>query len=211
MRPAKQKKSAKYYLKKAAVSAVGAAAAASLLVSGVFSSPAETVRTLPETPPAVVQIYEPTAEETPAAPEKRRSLRERVKERLLVWPLWLRAVLLLPLWGLGTGLSLLIKTTLPALLRWFIGALLPLLLTLAGIKTLFPDIPLSSLLCKKNRIALIVSAVLLLIAGPAAEFFFPQREWAAFFMKLSLLALLFATACLQIIHRRTAAKRIKQP
>ena len=59
MKPAKQKKNTKYYLKKAAVSAVGAVAAASLLVNGLFPSAREITAGLPETPPAIVQVCEP--------------------------------------------------------------------------------------------------------------------------------------------------------
>lgn len=209
----KKKKNAKYYLRKTAVSAVGAVTAASLLVSGLFPSPSELTATLPETPPAIVQIYEPdmSEEEEETAPEKRKTWKERLKLKLLSLPLWARCVFLLPLWAAGTALSFLLHKVLSGVLRWLVGALFPLLLLLLGLKLLFPDIPLHKLLCKKNRIALCVLAVLLFITEPVLGYFFPQKNWPVFLTKMLLLGLTFAVACLQIqTARRKKARALRK-
>ena len=114
MKPAKQKKNTKYYLKKAAVSAVGAVAAASLLVNGLFPSAREITAGLPETPPAIVQVCEPELpeEQEEKTPEKK-TRKQRFKEKLLSLPLWARSVLLLPLWGFGGAAVWLLKRILP--------------------------------------------------------------------------------------------------
>lgn len=200
----KPEKNTKYYLKKAAVSAVGVVAATSMLIGGVFSSPKDVTAPLPDTPPAIMEVYEadtvPDDEES--SPVRRKSLKQRVREKLLAWPQWLRAILLLPLWGLGTVLSLLLRTFLPGFLKWLLGALFPLLLLLAGLKLLFPEIPLSKLLCRKNRIALAILAVLLFITSPILEHFYPDKTYLAFCVKLGLLALTFLIACVQILIKR---------
>lgn len=199
MKPAKQKKNTKYYLKKAAVSAIGAVAAASLLVNGLFPSAREITAGLPETPPAIVQVCEPELpeEQEEKAPEKK-TRKQRFKEKLLSLPLWARSVLLLPLWGFGGAAVWLLKRILPGILGWLVRALLPVLLLLLALKLLFPDVPLSKLLCKRNRIALIVLAVLLFLTEPLLGRFFPEKEWIVWLTKTALLALTFTIACLQI-------------
>lgn len=202
-----KKKNAKYYMKKAAVSAAGAVTAASLLVSSLVS-PSEIVSTLPETPPAIVQVYEPELpeEEEDTAPEKKKTWKERLKLKLLSLPLAARCVLLLPLWGAGTALGFLLRKVLKGVLGWLLGALLPILLLLLALKLLFPDIPLKKLLCKKNRVALCVLAVLLFLTEPLMGRFFPDRDWIVFLTKTLLLGLTFAIACLQIEASRRRKK-----
>lgn len=204
MKPAKQKKNTKYYLKKAAVSAVGAVAAASLLVNSLFPSAKEITAGLPETPPAIVQVCEPELpeeEQEEKAPEKK-TQKQRFKEKLLSLPLWARSVLLLPLWGFGGAAVWLLKRILPGILGWLVRALLPVLLLLFALKLLFPDVPLSKLLCKRNRIALIVLAVMLFLTEPVLGRFFPEKERIVWMTKTALLALTFTIACLQIQCRR---------
>lgn len=209
----KQKKNTKYILKKAAVAAVGTVTAASLLVGGLFASPKDITAPFPETPPAIVQVLEPDipADEEDTAPEKRKSLKERMREKLLSWPPWLRAVLLVPMWGFGTLAGILLRRILPRFLRWLLGAFFPILLLLAGLKLLFPDVPLKKLLCKRNRIALGVLAVLLLLTGPVIGHFRPdwwEKAWLVFAVKLGLLAITFAVACVQILAKRRAAASV---
>lgn len=203
----KSQKNTKYYLKKAAISAAGVVTAASVLVGGLFASPSEVTAPLPQTPPAIVEVYEPETpeEEERVTPRRRKSLRERIRESLLAWPQWLRAVLLVPLWGLGTLVAWLLRTVLPPFLKWLLGAILPLLLLLGGLKMLFPDVPVRKLLCKKNRIALLVLAVLLFVTGPVLGRLCPDRTNLAFFVKLALLALTFLIACAQILTARRRA------
>lgn len=204
----KQKKDKKYYLKKAAVTAVGTVTAASLLVSGLFTSPKEIAAPFPEAPPAIVQVYEPEAppDEEDTAPRKRKSLKERVREKLLSWPLWLRITLLVPLWGFGTLAGLLLRRVLSTALKWILGAVFPVLLLLAGLKLLFPDIPLSKLLCRKNRIAIVGLTVLLFLTGPVLGHFYPEKDWLVFTVKLGLLGSTFAVACVQILAGRRAVQ-----
>lgn len=207
MKLLKLKKNSKYYLKKAAVSAVGVVTAASLLVSGLFATPAEIATQIPESPPAIVEVYTPEEgpeEEESNAATRKKSVKERIREKLLTWPIWLRSLLLIPLWGIGTLLSLLLRTVLPPVLKWLLGAVFPVLLLLVGLKLLFPDIPLSKLLCKKNRIALIVLSVLLFLTGPVLGHYFPEQKWLPFLEKLALLALTFLIACAQILMKRRA-------
>lgn len=214
MKLRKPKKKTKYLLKKAAASAAGVVTAASILVGGVFTSPSEIVNGLPETPPAIVQVYEPEEPPEPeetVRPTRKKSFKERLRHTLLAWSVWLRSVLLVPLWGLGTLLAVLLRKVLPTALRWILGALFPVLLLLLGLKLLFPDVPLGKLLCRKNRVTLIVLTVLLFLAGPVTEHFFPDKAWLDTVVRLALLTVTFLVACVQILMQRSkAAAKQKQ-
>ena len=185
----------KKILKKAAVASAGTLAAVSVLTAGIFSSPRETVA-IPETPPAIVEVYK--AEEAAPVQSKKKNLRERLQALLLRLPLAVRAALLLPLWSIGTAISFLARKLLPKLLLWITGTIWPLLLALLGLKLLFPQVSLKKLFSKRNRPVWLAAALLLLLAGPACDWLFPDTAWAAVLLKTGIALILFLAAALQL-------------
>lgn len=167
----------RHRLVKAAVAVV---TSASVLVGGLFSSPAALTEEQ-ELNPAVVYSddadpgsdndagTEEELEEESAEEEARPGARARLRQKILQLPLAVRLLVILPLWCVGwlilTGAGLLWSAVLSPLgakvLSWLllIAALVAAFL-LAG-KTIFPDLPLKKILNKRNLLSLVLGALLL--------------------------------------------------
>lgn len=150
--------------KKAAVSAVAAVTAASVLVGGAFNSPADL---LDDAPDALVQSLDMDmdgqfdagdgADEGDENDERSRS-GSAVKRFVLAMPLPLRALVALPLWLAGTGLvelggtlwDAVLSPAFAALANWAAIALMVLAVFLLAAKTIAPDLPIRKILNKKS-------------------------------------------------------------
>ena len=161
---------------KTAASAVVAVTAAGMLVGGSFASPDEI---LDEGPGPVVQSLNTDAqpaddgggsadEDEGEAGEEKRSLRGGVRSLARSAPTWVRAVVFVPLWALGTvvtGLvtalwSSVLSPVAATVLGWLAIALLAVVIFALAVKTVFPDLPLKKIL---NRHSL--RTILLLCLG----------------------------------------------
>ena len=148
--------------KKAAVSAVAAVTAASVLVGGAFNSPADL---LDDAPDAIVQSLDVDSQ-TDAGDgaddgeegEERSKPASAVRRFVQAMPQPLRAMVALPLWIIGTGLielgSLLWGTVLSpafaAVVSWAAIALMVLIVFLLAAKTIAPELPIKKILNKKS-------------------------------------------------------------
>ena len=147
---------------KAAASAVAAVTAAGVMVGGAFSSPQEILEDSPEVIVQSVALDTQTAadadgggadageEETTGEEEEKRGVRASVRKLVRSAPVGVRALVVLPLWALGTLAMLLansmwsavLSPTLCVILSWLGMAVLAVLLYTLAVKTVFPDMPL---------------------------------------------------------------------
>lgn len=171
--------------KKAAAAAVAVTASASLLIGGLFSSPAALVdaeELLPgpvysddadpgpdedgEEEPEVTEEEEEDEELSPAG------ARARMRQRILQLPYLVRLLVILPLWALGALLQtaatwlwgLILSPALSKALGWLL-----LLAALVGAfalvaKTVFPDLPIKKILNRRSLLGLILGAMALGLA-----------------------------------------------
>lgn len=150
--------------KKAAVSAVAAVTAASVLVGGAFNSPAEL---LDDAPDALVQSLEMDMDSQTDAgdgadegeeDEDRGKQGSAVRRFVQAMPLPLRAIVALPLWLIGTGLielgaavwGAVLSPVFAQVLSWAAVAVMVLLVFLLAAKTIAPDLPIKKILNKKS-------------------------------------------------------------
>lgn len=166
----------------AAATAVAAVTAAGVMVGGAFASPDEI---LEDGPDAIVQTVtvstqtpvdadggDPGAElaEDSAEEEEKRGARAAVRKAVRSAPEELRAVVAVPLWGLGTVVLALLNTlwtgvlspAASAVLSWLGIALMAALIFALAVKTVAPDLPLKKIL---NKRSLLCIGVLCLICG----------------------------------------------
>ena len=148
--------------KKAVVSAVAAATAASVLVSGAFTSPADI---LDDGPDALIQSMDLDMDSQTDSgdgaddgeeSEDRGGIKAGVRKALRQIPAPLRACVALPLWLLGTVLVELgsalwgsvLSPVFAAVLSWAAIAVMALLVFLLAAKTVAPDLPIKKILNK---------------------------------------------------------------
>lgn len=150
--------------KKAAVSAVAAMTAASVLVGGAFNSPADL---LDDAPDALVQSLDMDLDgQTDAGDgaddgedgEERSKPASAVRRFVQAMPLPLRAMIALPLWIIGNGFielggllwGAVLSPAFAAVVSWVAIALMVLLVFLLAAKTIAPDLPIKKILNKKS-------------------------------------------------------------
>lgn len=163
---------------------------ASVLVGGLFSSPAALTEEQDLNP---VVVYSDDAdpgsdedagteeelEEESVEKEVRPGARARLRQKILELPLLLRLTVILPLWCLGWAIlslanllwGLLLSPLAAKALSWLLlGAALVGAFLLAG-KTIFPDLPLKKILNKRSLSGLLIGALLLGAADCVLPFF----------------------------------------
>lgn len=148
--------------KKAAVSAVAAVTAASVLVGGSFNSPGEL---LDDAPDAVVQSFELDSQtdagdgaDDGEEEEQRGKPASAIRRFVLALPMPVRALVALPLWIIGTGLielggtvwAAFLSPAFAAVANWAAIALMVLLVFMMAAKTIAPDLPIKKILNKKS-------------------------------------------------------------
>lgn len=174
-----------------ALAAVTAAATSlGLLLGSVFESPAELLERkavdLPQT--VITDVLDTDADGIDSGDtlipgeEKKKSLRTRLRQKLLELPWQLRAATGLPLWLLGWGLTSSVSALWTGLLSPVGGAVLGCAGTAAaaaaavGItaKAVFPDMPLKRIFSKKSILTLIIGSAAWGVITAALELFLPE-------------------------------------
>jgi len=192
---------------------VAVTAAATVLISGLFSTPADIIHdpnVFSQT--QVVQViddgYAPDngGDEDSTECEEKRGIRAKLRRLLLRLPLAVRLCILLPLWLCGTVLTfvcsqLLRLIAMPLLLRllkFFLFALIAAALLLIGLKLLFPGIPLRSLLTKRNLIIIVVLALFQGAICACIDWLYPEKAWLPPLVNLCCTALSVLVIALRI-------------
>lgn len=189
--------------KRAAQVAGGAVLAISLFFGGLFASPKEIIDPASsQQGGAIVQTEAvPSAAENliitaDTIPERKRSLRERIAERITRLPMAVRVLFVLPAWAIGFAIlwafslltSLLGVPILGAFLKWLIGAAVVLGLILLAQKLIFPNISLKELLSKKNLVPLAVCAAVIAFAGAFGGLLWKGRPYITAIVDISAVA-----------------------
>ncbi len=201
--------------KKTATAVVSAVAAASMLVSAAFTAP-EDVFSDPDSdqPTAIVAVSDAADPDDADAAESeedetkkgKRSLKGSIASVLRELPTPIKILVLLPLWLIGEGITLLVSALLstagrPVLLGLASLALNLLVLfcvTACGLKLLYPNKKLKELFTKKRVILMIVFALILTIADLIMPYVFDRyNTWS-----LIIKTVLAAAATLILILRR---------
>ena len=214
---------------KAAQKAVALVAAAGMLIGNLFSSPAELLQkeegTIPPPPAAIVEYAAPDASpdddgdaSTPDdESEEKLSFRGRLRRRILRLPLTVRALVGVPLWGIGWGITSLLSLLWSAILspvfavvlKWIFAAALLLLAVMLTVKAVFPDIPLKKLLTKRNFLTVFIGMGALAAADTVLGIAIPDKEYVSLIVKavgsLGIMALAVVPAILGESKARKAA------
>lgn len=175
--------------KRLLASAAAAVTAVGILLGGIFDTPAQLLETNPASPVGVHESLVPdsgdeTGEAVPDSGEKRRSLRERLKLRILMLPLRLRALVCVPLWfvgwllihSVGALISPLLSPLVSAVLSVLCAAGLMLALLFMTVKAVYPDMPLKRIFSRRSLYTAFFAAVLLGAAGTLMQLFLPEYE-----------------------------------
>jgi hypothetical protein len=200
--------------KRAAAAAVGIVAALSLALGGVADSPDELFSGAPQS--AHVIAAKADAMDT-AAPEKKPTLRDRLRRLFLSQPSVVRGIVLLPLWAAGKALIWLLSALFAALspvLQVILGVLLNAAL-LFGVfaliyKLLFPDKKLRDFLTKRNVILFVSGAILLSLTDTVLRIFWEDYRPVSVAVKLVAGLVVLALLSWRIFGKRLV-KQAAQP
>ena len=205
--------------KKTAAAVVSAVAAASVLVSAAFTAP-EDVFTDPDSnqPTAIVEVSDAadddaglTDSEEDETKKGKRSLRGSIASVLRELPTPIKILILLPMWLIGEGITLLVSALLSTAGRPILLGLASLALNLlvlfcvtaCGLKLLFPNKSLKELFTKKRIIWMIVFALILTVADIIMPMMFDTYNTWSLIVK----TVLAATATLVLILRRNRKRQ----
>ena len=155
----------------AAGAAAAVVAAASVAVAGAFSSPAAILDD-EDKPSAYVERAEAEESSPESSPDdtedeeekKKPGLKAAIRNKLLSLPLAVRALLLVPMWAIGTGIIFLLGglwSVLSPALGKVLGAVALAALVYGiialGLKALFPNMPLKKLINRKTLPAVCIA------------------------------------------------------
>ena len=171
-----------------AATAVAAVTAAGVLVGGAYASPEELLN---DGPDAIVQTLDMNApldnggaddgggEEEAEGEEEKRGIYSGVRRLMRAAPAGVRALVGIPLWGLGTVLTALLSAlwsgvlspAASTLLSWLAMALMTVLIFTLAVKTAFPDLPLRKILNRRSLAGIGILCLLFGIADAALPLF----------------------------------------
>lgn len=152
-------------------------AALGIIVNGTLAEPKDVIAKIPDSG-IVVMAEEPDGgmEDSDEGNEDEEEKNEkggffaRFRAWFLRLPRWVRIIFGLPLWALGhiltrvfEALIALLSALLAPILKWLFFALILLIVFAVIMKWIFPDMPLSTILCKRNVIGITGSTFLLAI------------------------------------------------
>lgn len=178
---------------------VAAITALALTVGGLFQSPEELLQEETQNPPLVDELDPGTDDGCDADAddadgdeiEKRRrgGLRSALRARILALPMAVRLLAILPLWLLGSGLTIFASALWTAASPLLGGVLNSLLLLavlfgafLLAVKAVFPDLPLKKILNRRTIPWLLLGGLALSVADRVLlwqmEGYGPIRNWA---------------------------------
>lgn len=205
---------------------VAVVTSASVLVGGLFSSPAALTEEQDLNP---VVLYSDDAdpgsdddteveeelEEEASEEEVRPGARARLRQKILELPLAVRLLVILPLWCLGwliLGLAkllwgLILSPVAAKALSWLLlGAALVAAFLLAG-KTIFPDLPLKKILNRRSLLGLVIGALLLGAADCVLPFFWDGYSRVEAALRGVGTLLVFGTVTLSFALREQKRRR----
>ncbi len=193
--------------KRVAAGAAGAVAAAGLLVHTAVADPESLLKPNAQTAtdPSHVCVVDGTEQRSyilEADEDEPLTLRERICVRIQSWPLPVRALILLPLWGIGELLIALFTAlwNSPAgrvVLHFLLEAALLIGLFALVWKLLFPHVPLRRVLSRKTFPWLIAGALVITVADALLAYFW--EDWKIW--RIVLLAVVGFVVLLVLYHR----------
>lgn len=213
--------------KKAASKLVAIAAAAGMLVNSAFASPADLLQEDEDAalaPPAAVVEYVvadtgPDGDDDASQPdeenEEKLSFRGRLRRRILRLPQAVRALIGVPLWGIGWGINSLLSLLWSAILspvfatvlKWLVAAALLFLAVILTVKAVFPDIPLKKLLNKRNFLTVFIGMGVLAVADTVLGIAIPDKEYLSLIVKsVGSLGIMAAAVVPAILSENKARK-----
>ena len=195
--------------KKVGIGVLASFTAVSVLLGSVFEDPAEMLEN--SQPKALAAQYDDLDDEEIESGGKKdgNTFKDKVKRQIYKIPVKVRAILLVPLWGLGTlimtGLNMLwsglIAPAMEHLLNFALTFLILLLVIGITVKLLFPDMPWRKIFNKKTLIfVLIVSTVLTLIDIILPHFWEDYKTWKM--LGKFLIGLIFLTLLIRPVLKR---------
>lgn len=196
--------------KKAAAATAGVLAAAALALGSLADTPQELFSGTQQAVIAKADVADA------AEPEKKPTLRDRLRRFFLGQPSVVRGIVLLPLWAVGKGLLALLsglftalQPALQAVLGVFLNAALLFGLSALVFKLLFPDKHLKDVFTKRNIVWLVSGAVLLAAADAILRVFWEEYRPVSIAIKLAAGLLVLALLCWRVFGKRTAKKAIQ--
>lgn len=199
--------------KKAAATAAGLLAAATIALGSVVDTPDELFSGAPQAAQVVLCATAQdncALEATSSESAKKERLRDRLRRLFLSQPSVVRGVVLLPFWATGKvliGLFSLLFTALSPVLQVVLGVLLNAFLLfglfLVVLKLLFPNLRLRDFLTRRNIILLTVGALLL-----SATDAILRANWAVYrpvsiAIKLAVGLIVLSLLCWRIFGKRS--------
>lgn len=202
----------KNWKKKAAVGVICAATGAGVLVNGAIDTPNDLL----EDDVAAVTI-EAQADDDMAASNDDERKGSPLRRWLLSLPLPVRALIGIPLWALGWGITelfaLLGQAALTPLghtiLSWLLTALLAVGVFAATAKAIFPDLPLKKILRPRNILIVAGGVLLFGVLDTVLPLFWTDYPPIGRWLRLGSAALMIACGCLSL--RKLHHKKLKSP
>ena len=202
--------------------AAGAAAVttAAVLVGGLFSSPADLLAdSAPVTPVTAQANPDAGAGNAADEEEQRRGLRARARQWVRSLPVGVRALVGVPLWGLGwvilSALSLLwtglLSPVAGRIAGWLcLAAVLLAALALTG-KAAFPDVPLKKFLNRRSFLGVLIGVAVLALADQLLPLVWEDYPKLADVARACGALLLEAGLVWGLIRRERKRRRAQKP
>ena len=220
----KEKEKKKSWKKKTAVGMVAAAASASVLVGGAFDSPADLLNTDNNDNNAPAPVVHTLTAQTPDITgigdtgnsedgDEQRQRLPAVRRFIQSLPVGVRAVVGVPLWCIGWGiteaLSLLWQAALTPvggkILSWLLAAAVCVLVYALTAKALFPHAPWKKILRPRNLLIVIGGMIVLGVADTLLGVFWSEYPPISRLLRLVGGALMVTATCLsarKLLRRR---------
>lgn len=215
--------------KRATASAVAGATALGIILGSSFDSPSQLLeRELMASSPAVTDMLIGSSVDDDsgdddaalAGEERKKGLRARIREQVMVLPYYVRACVGLPLWCLGwliiNAAGFLWEPVLSPLMSVMVNALcvggiIAAALTMT-VKAAFPDMPVKKILNRRSLSTLFVGALLFGILGTLMQIFIPEydrlRDIAEGIIMLAVLGVAAVPLMRREVRRRKHAAQI---
>lgn len=203
--------------RRAAAGAAAVFAAAGILLGGLFRSPAELMdkpfnADIPAITEALPDLSGGGSDDGDGAPvpeEKRRGVSSRLRRAVLSLPAPLRALVGVPLWVLGWGLSLLLSSlwsgllspALSGVLHYLLLALFLLAVLAVSLKAAHPALPLRKVFSRRSFLTLGVGMLLVGALDVLLSLLLPDEPWLARLLGLAFTFAVLLTAAWPFLVR----------
>ena len=194
-----------------------------ITAGSVFDSPSEITLSDVKEPTPIVEVVdlgkknasmEIQAPDEELIEEEKKTLKQRIKERIQAMPAAVRTVVVLPLYYVGTivtrlagaAFSTIMTPVLAALLKWLVLAFVIFAGVVIALKAIFPDIPLKKLLRPRNFLYVLLSVIVIALIDKAMPLIFSDyRKWAdtvAFALGLIAVIIIVVPTAVSISRKR---------